>query len=101
MTSSSGVGQAAKASTLWAKYGTRLEKESAAEQLAKRVRAQPVPAPEEAKEEKGDAARLEGEAAQRRSHRLPQLSRGQVLATGSDPRRLQPAEEASLAVLAR
>ena len=34
---------AAKASPLWAKYGTRLERESAAEALAKRVEATPEP----------------------------------------------------------
>jgi len=45
MTESSGVATAAKASSLWAKYGTRLEKESAAEQLAKRVEAAPAPEP--------------------------------------------------------
>ena len=45
MTESSGVDAAAKASSLWAKYGTRLEKESAAEQLAKRVEAAPAPEP--------------------------------------------------------
>ena len=32
-----GVESAAKSSTLWAKYGTRLERESAAEALAKRA----------------------------------------------------------------
>ena len=50
MTSSANVAQSAKASTLWAKYGTRLEKESAAEQLAQRVEAQPAPGPEQPKE---------------------------------------------------
>ena len=42
MTASSSVAQVAKASPLYAKYGTRLEKESAAEQLAKRVEAAPA-----------------------------------------------------------
>ena len=37
MTTATGVDEAAKASPLYAKYGTRLEKESAAEQLAKRA----------------------------------------------------------------
>jgi hypothetical protein len=41
MTSSSSVARVAKASALYTKYGTRLEKESAAEQLAKRVEAAP------------------------------------------------------------
>src|ERR687897_1789168 len=36
----------AKASPLWAKYGTRLERESAAEALAKRVERTPEPEPE-------------------------------------------------------
>jgi hypothetical protein len=45
MTESSGVDAAAKASPLYAKYGTRLERESAREQLEARLeRAQPTPA---------------------------------------------------------
>jgi uncharacterized protein len=43
MSAASGVGEAAKASPLYTKYGTRLEKESAAEQLAKRVEAAAPP----------------------------------------------------------
>ena len=43
MTTATGVDEAAKASPLYAKYGTRLEKESAAEQLAKRVEQAPSP----------------------------------------------------------
>jgi DNA helicase HerA-like ATPase len=43
-----GVDAAAKSSTLWAKYGTRLERESAAEALAKRATTEPpADAPEE------------------------------------------------------
>src|SRR4051794_24347705 len=45
MTMVSGIEEAAQASSLWAKYGTRLEKESAAEQLAKRIEQSPEPAP--------------------------------------------------------
>jgi DNA double-strand break repair helicase HerA and related ATPase len=45
MTTATGIDEAAKASPLYAKYGTRLEKESAAEQLAKRVEQAPVPEP--------------------------------------------------------
>jgi DNA helicase HerA-like ATPase len=41
----SGVEGAAKASTLWAKYGTRLERESAAEALAKRAEQAPAATP--------------------------------------------------------
>ena len=41
MTESSSIAQVAKASALYTKYGTRLERESAAEQLAKRVEAAP------------------------------------------------------------
>ena len=41
------VDAAAKASPLFAKYGTRLENESAAEQLAKRVETAPAPEPAE------------------------------------------------------
>jgi hypothetical protein len=51
MTTATGVDEAAKASALYAKYGTRLEKESAAELLAKRVEQ----APAEAKPARGDA----------------------------------------------
>jgi uncharacterized protein len=47
MKASSGVADAAKASPLWATYGTRLENESAAEQLAKRVETAPEPKAEE------------------------------------------------------
>jgi uncharacterized protein len=47
MKAASGIAESAKASPLWAKYGTRLERESAAEQLAKRVEAAPVPAPQD------------------------------------------------------
>ena len=43
MTTATGIDEAAKASPLYAKYGTRLEKESAAEQLAKRVEQAPEP----------------------------------------------------------
>ncbi|MFL5172537.1 MAG: helicase HerA-like domain-containing protein [Microvirga sp.] len=43
MTTAAGVGEAAKGSPLYAKYGTRLEKESAAEQLAKRIEQSPEP----------------------------------------------------------
>lgn len=42
-----GVDAAAKASPLWAKYGTRLERESAAEELAKRAAEAPAAAPSE------------------------------------------------------
>jgi hypothetical protein len=42
----------AKASVLWAKYGTRLERESAAEALANRVEAAPAPEPVEARPRK-------------------------------------------------
>jgi len=49
MKQSDGVDAAANASPLAAKYGTRLENESAAEQLAKRVEQAPEPAPEEEK----------------------------------------------------
>jgi DNA helicase HerA-like ATPase len=45
MTSVSGVGDLAKGSPLFAKYGTRLEKESAAEVLAKRAQAEPPAEP--------------------------------------------------------
>jgi DNA helicase HerA-like ATPase len=41
MTTAPGVEDAAKASPLWAKYGTRLERESAAERLAARVERAP------------------------------------------------------------
>jgi DNA helicase HerA-like ATPase len=44
MSTASGIAAAAAASPLAAKYGTRLEKESAAEQLAKRVQQAPAPA---------------------------------------------------------
>jgi DNA helicase HerA-like ATPase len=44
MTASSGVAAAAQASPLYAKYGTRLEKDSAAEELARRAEAAPPPA---------------------------------------------------------
>ncbi|HZR95048.1 MAG TPA: helicase HerA-like domain-containing protein [Gaiellaceae bacterium] len=44
MTTTTGIDEIAKASPLWAKYGTRLEKESAAEELAKRVEQSPEPA---------------------------------------------------------
>jgi len=43
MTTATGVDEAAKASPLYAKYGARLEKESAAEQLAKRAEQAPAP----------------------------------------------------------
>jgi hypothetical protein len=43
MTTSPGIDAAAKSSPLYAKYGTRLEKDSAAEQLAKRVEQTPAP----------------------------------------------------------
>ncbi len=43
MTASSGVAAAAQASPLFAKYGTRLEKDSAAEELARRAGAAPPP----------------------------------------------------------
>ena len=46
MTTATGVAEAAKGSPLYAKYGTRLEKESASEQLAKRVEQTPGPEPE-------------------------------------------------------
>ena len=49
MKTSDGVDAAAKASPLAAKYGTRLENESAAEELAKRVQQAPEPPPEEEK----------------------------------------------------
>ncbi len=47
MTTSSGIDASAKGSPLYAKYGTRLEKESAAEQLAKRVERAPAPRADE------------------------------------------------------
>jgi DNA helicase HerA-like ATPase len=49
MTTVDGVDAAAKASPLAAKYGTRLESDSAAEQLAKRVERAPQPVPGEEK----------------------------------------------------
>jgi DNA helicase HerA-like ATPase len=55
-----GVDAAAKASPLWAKYGTRLERESAAEALAKRAEqtsAPPADAPEHEPERKPKPAR--------------------------------------------
>src|SRR5690242_3731652 len=54
MTTSSGVDAAAKASPLFAKYGTRLDRESAREQLAARVEraAQPAPASPAPKQQK-------------------------------------------------
>jgi DNA helicase HerA-like ATPase len=52
MTAATGVDGAAKASPLWAKYATRLENETAAEQLAKRVEQAPAPAPKRGKEPK-------------------------------------------------
>src|SRR4051812_21804334 len=45
MTTAAGVDEAAKASPLYARYGTRLERESAAEQLAKRAEQAAEPAP--------------------------------------------------------
>jgi hypothetical protein len=45
MTMVSGIEEAAQASSLWAKYGTRLEEESAAEQLRKRIEQTPGPEP--------------------------------------------------------
>ena len=45
MTTAAGVAEAAKDSPLHAKYGARLEKESAAEQLAKRVEQTTDPKP--------------------------------------------------------
>jgi DNA helicase HerA-like ATPase len=45
MTMVSGIEEAAQASRLWAKYGTRLEEESAAEQLRKRIEQTPGPEP--------------------------------------------------------
>jgi hypothetical protein len=56
MTTATGVDEAAKASALYAKYGTRLEKESAAELLAKRVEQAPVPEAKPAKVDAGDEA---------------------------------------------
>jgi hypothetical protein len=52
MTAATGVDEAAKSSPLWAKYATRLENETAAEQLAKRVEQAPAPAPKRGKEPK-------------------------------------------------
>ena len=46
-----GAEAAARASALHAKFGTRLDRESAAEQLAKRVEAAPEPEPEPAPRE--------------------------------------------------
>jgi DNA double-strand break repair helicase HerA and related ATPase len=56
MTTSSRVAETAKASPLWTKYATRLERESAAEQLAKRVERQPE-APAEVEPEQPKAPR--------------------------------------------
>jgi DNA helicase HerA-like ATPase len=52
MTEWNGVDGAAKASPLWAKYGTRLERESAAEALAKRAEQAPAPGPTAAEPER-------------------------------------------------
>jgi uncharacterized protein len=49
MTADAGMAAAATASPLYAKYGTRLEAESASEQLAKRVEATAPPAPQASK----------------------------------------------------
>jgi uncharacterized protein len=53
MTAAQGVADLAKSSPLYAKYGTRLEKESAAEVLAKRADATPAPKPEHAEPQSG------------------------------------------------
>ena len=61
MTASASVDAAAKASPLFAKYGTRLERDSAAEQLAKRVEAAPA-APDAPAAGKAKAAKPAGNA---------------------------------------
>ena len=100
MTTATGVDEAAKASPLYAKYGTRLEKESAAELLAKRVEQAPAP---EAKPSKADAG---DEAPKPRAPKakeptdaldgLPRLTPGQDAAARSAPRRLQPPAQEDL-----
>jgi len=57
MTTAAGVADAAKGSPLFAKYGARLEKESAAEQLAKRVEQTPDPKPDPEAGEKASKPR--------------------------------------------
>ena len=66
MTTATGIDEAAKASPLYAKYGTRLEKESAAEQLAKRVEQAPEP---EAVQAHGRRRRRGAEAARAQGRR--------------------------------
>ena len=97
MTTATGVDEAAKASPLYAKYGTRLEKESAAEQLAKRVEQAPPPPGPSPTADAGERApkprARKAKAADRRADRLPRLAAGQDAAARSDSRRLQPAAQ--------
>jgi DNA double-strand break repair helicase HerA and related ATPase len=62
MAATAGVAEAAQASPLAAKYGTRLERESAAEQLARRVAEAPEPEVDEkpARPQKRESRKAEG-----------------------------------------
>ena len=92
------VDGAAKASPLYAKYGTRVEAESAREKLAARMEkatTRPTPSSD------GQAARPPAQApapsgGSRRARRLPDLARGQGDAAQGDARRLRDAQEAPL-----
>ncbi len=93
MTESASIAQVAKASPLFTKYGTRLERESAAEELAKRVEAAP-PADDTAE---APQAAQGGEAGRKRIDRLSRLAAGQSAAERSRSRRVQLAAQEALA----
>jgi hypothetical protein len=86
----SGIEEAAQASSLWAKYGTRLEEESAAEQLAKRIEQTPGPEPPSRDREPAQPTRRHtaGERIGAIRLRIPDVPPGQGAATLGRPRRV-------------
>src|SRR3954471_16814451 len=96
MTTAAGIEEAAKASPLDAKYGTRLERESAAEELAKRVEQAAEPAPQTGGDTKPAKPKPRARKAKEPTDALTDFlgsRQGKTLQRESAARRLQPAAQ--------